>query len=71
MEKQKQKKVKKLVSPSEKAGKTGGDIFDTVVGSAADAFVEHALPLLGRKTVEMGRYGASELMRNKKLQKKL
>ena len=25
---------------------------------------------MGRKVVEMGRYGASELMRNKKLQKK-
>ena len=63
----KKKKVKKLVSPSEKAG---GDVFDTVVGTAADAFVEHALPWMGRKAVEMGRYGASELMRNKKLQKK-
>ena len=45
-------------------------MFDTVVGKAADLFVEHALPWMGRKTVEMGRYGASELMRNKKLQKK-
>ena len=25
---------------------------------------------MGKKTLEMGRYGASELMRNKKLQKK-
>ena len=33
-------------------------------------FVEHGLPWLGRKAVEMGRYGASELMRNKKVQKK-
>ena len=49
---------------------TGGDVFDTVVGTAADAFVEHALPWMGRKAVEMGRYGASELMRNKNLQKK-
>ena len=32
--------------------------------------MEHALPWMGRKAVEMGRYGASELMRNKKLQKK-
>ena len=63
--------VKKLVSPSEKAGKqTGGDLFDAVVGTATDAFVEHALPWMAKKTVEMGRYGASELMRNKKLQKK-
>ena len=61
------KKSKKLIGPSEKAG---GDVFDTVVGTAADAFVEHALPWMGRKAVEMGRYGASEFMRNKKLQKK-
>ena len=33
-------------------------------------FVEHALPWMGCKAVEMGRYGASKLMRNKKLQKK-
>ena len=38
---------------------TGGDLFDTVVGTAADAFVEHALPWMGRKAVEMGRYGTS------------
>ena len=67
---QKTKKVKKLVSPSERAGKTGGDVFDSVVGTAADAFVEHALPWMGHKAVEMGRYGASELMRNKKTTKK-
>ena len=34
------------------------------------AFVEHGLPWLGRKAVEMGRYGASEALRNKKLQRK-
>ena len=45
-------------------------MFDTVVGTAAEAFNEHALPWLGKKAVEMGRYGASELMRNKNLQKK-
>ena len=45
-------------------------MFDTVVGTAAEAFTEHALPWMGKKAVEMGRYGASELMRNKKLQKK-
>ena len=45
----------------------GGDVFDTtVVGTAADAFVEHGLPWLAKKSVEMGRYGARELMRNKK-----
>ena len=41
----------------------GGDLFDTVVGTAAEACTEHALPW-------MGKYGASELMRNKKYQKK-
>ena len=47
-EKQKRSK-KKIISPSEKAGKqTGGDVFETVVGTAADAFVEHALPWMGR-----------------------
>ena len=30
----------------------------------------HAIPWLGKKTVEMGRFGASELLRNKKAQKK-
>ena len=45
-------------------------MFDTVVGTAAEAFTEHALPWLGKKAVEVGRYGASELMRNKNLQKK-
>ena len=49
---------------------TGGDVFDTVVGTAAEAFVEHGRPWLGRKAVEMGRYGASEALRNKKLQRK-
>ena len=63
--KKNQKKVKKLNSPSEGAG-----VFDTVLGKAVDRFVEYGLPWMGRKAVEMGRYGASELMRNKKLQKK-
>ena len=30
----------------------------------------HAIPWLGKKAIEMGRYGANELMRNKNLQKK-
>ena len=30
----------------------------------------HAIPWLGKKAVKMSRYGASELMRNKNLQKK-
>ena len=41
-----------------------------VGGIAADALYHHGIPWLAKKTVEMGRYGASELMRNKNLQKK-
>ena len=41
-----------------------------VGGIAADALYHHGIPWLAKKTVEMGRYGASELMRNKDLQKK-
>ena len=63
--KKRKRKSKKLVSPSEGAG-----VFDTVVGTAVDVFVHYGLPWMGKKAVEMGRYGASELMRNKNLQKK-
>ncbi|CAH3171124.1 unnamed protein product, partial [Porites lobata] len=48
----------------------GAGVFDTVVGTAVEGFVNYGLPWMGKKAVEMGRYGASELMRNKKLQKK-
>ena len=41
-----------------------------MVGTAVDGFVNYGLPWMGRKAVEMGRYGASDLMRNKNLQKK-
>ncbi|MCV6598865.1 MAG: hypothetical protein OIF36_00065, partial [Alphaproteobacteria bacterium] len=41
-----------------------------VGGIAADALYHHGIPWLAKKTIEMGRYGASEIMRNKKLQKK-
>ena len=54
-----------------KVKKVGGDVFDTVVATAADTFVHHGIPWMAKKSVEMGRYGASELMRNKNLQKKL
>ena len=33
-------------------------------------FIHHSIPWLAKKAVEMGRYGASELIRNKNLQKK-
>ena len=57
-------KVKKLNNPSEGAG-----VFDTVVGTAVDGFVKYGLPWMGRKAVEMRRYGASEALRNKKTTK--
>ena len=45
-------------------------IATDIGGVAADAFIDYGVPWLAKKTVEMGRHGASELMRNKKLQKK-
>ena len=56
----------KLIGPSQ----AGGDLFDTAVGTATDLFVEHALPWMGKKAVEMGRYYCSEALRNPKLQEK-
>ena len=59
-----------------KSNKTGkkrlkGEGILTDVGEVvADALYHHRIPWLAKKTVEMGRYGASELMRNKDLQKK-
>ena len=41
-----------------------------VGGIAADALYHHGIPCLAKKTVEMSRYGASELLRDPKLQKK-
>ena len=41
-----------------------------VGGIAADALYHHGIPWLAEKAVEMGRYGASELLRKKNLQKK-
>ena len=57
-------------SLAEVKNKYGAGVFDTVVGTAVDGFVHYGLPWMGKKAVEMGRYGASELMRNKNLQKK-
>ena len=48
----------------------GGDLFDTVVGTAVDGFVNYGLPWMGIKAVEMGRYYGSEAFRNPNLQKK-
>ena len=56
----------KLIGPSQ----AGGDLFDTAVGTATGLFVNHWLPWMGKKAVEMGRYYGSEALRNRKLQKK-
>ena len=48
----------------------GEGIMTDVGGIAADALYHHGIPWLAKKTVEMDRYGASELIRNKDLQKK-
>ena len=55
----------KRVSPSKGAG-----ILDTVASTGADLLIQHGIPWLGKKTVEMGRYYGSEALRNPKLQKK-
>ena len=57
----------KLIQPSLE----GGDLFDAVVGTATDLFVQHALPWMGKKAVEMGCYYGSEALRNKDLKEKL
>ena len=40
-----------------------------VGGIAADELYHHVIPWLTKKTIEMGRYGASELLRDKKTTK--
>ena len=58
----------KVVHQGKKSLK-GDGIMTDVGGIAADALYHHGIPWLAKKTVEMGRYGASELMRNKKSSK--
>ena len=48
----------------------GAGILDTAASTGADLLIEHGIPWLGKKAVEMGRYYGSEAMRNPKLQKK-
>ena len=55
----------KLISPSKGAG-----ILDTAASTGADLLIQHGIPWLGKKAVEMGRYYGSEAMRNPKIQKK-
>ena len=57
--------VGKLIGPSEGAG-----ILDTMASTGTDMLIQHGIPWLGKKAVEMGRYYGSEALRNPKLQKK-
>ena len=55
----------KRVSPSSGAG-----ILDTAASTGADLLIQHGIPWLGHKAVEMGRYYGSEALRNPKIQRK-
>ena len=55
----------KRISPS-----LGAGILDTVASTGADLLIQHGIPWLGHKAVEMGRYYGSEALRNPKIQKK-
>ena len=48
----------------------GAGILDTMASTGADMLIQHGIPWLGKKAVEMGRYYGSEALRNPKLQKK-
>ena len=63
-------KERKLGRAKKKLNFQGDRIATDIGGVAADAFIHYAVPWMAKKTVEMGRYGASELMRKKNLQKK-
>ena len=58
-------KAGKRVSPH-----IGAGILDTAASTGADLLIQHGIPWLGHKAVEMGRYYGSEALRNPKLQKK-
>ena len=61
---------KKTWEGQKKLNFQGDGIATDIGGVAADAFINYGVPWMAKKTVEMGRYGVSELMRNKNLQKK-
>ena len=44
--------------------------MDTLASTGADMLIQHGIPWLGKKAVEMGRYYGSEAFRIRKLQKK-
>ena len=45
--------------------------METAASTGADLFLQHGIPWLGKKAVEMGRYYGSEALRNPKMQKKV
>ena len=51
--------------------KQGAIYLIPAVGTAINLFVEHALPYMAKKSVEVARYYGSEALRNKNLQKKV
>ena len=48
----------------------GAGVLDTVGNIAMDGFINHGIPYLAKKSIEMGRYYGSEALRNPKMQKK-
>ena len=44
--------------------------MSTAASTGADLLLEHGIPWLGKKAVEMGRYYGSEALRNPKIRKK-
>ena len=45
----------------------GGGILGSAASTGADLFLQHGVPWLGKKAVEMGRYYGSEALRNPKI----
>ena len=62
--------VKKNGLGKKSLNKQQGQGIATGGGVAADALIHYGVPWLAKKAVEMGRYGASELKRNKRLKKR-
>ena len=61
---------KKTGKGKKKMNFQGEGIATDIGGVAADAFIHYGVPWMAKRPVEMGRCGASELMRNKNLQRK-
>nr|DAC81287.1 TPA_asm: PLA2X [Corynactis coral adintovirus] len=59
------RKTGKLASPV-----YGQGIADTLGSTALDLFATKGLPWLGKRAVDLGRYGASQALKNPRLQKK-